>query len=85
MGSITWTSWTQHAARGKGRVWIDDCQPDCAGGRFSSRPMTIVLSAPRGGKFHHFALRYRSHGKTFVDRRSIRRYPGGFWTYEIGF
>lgn len=81
-GRITWTSWTGRAAHGRGQVWINDCEPDCAGGSFSPRPVRIALSQPRGGKFRLLTIRYRYRGKAYVDRRDVERH-GRYWTYGI--
>ncbi len=81
-GRITWTSWTGRAAHGRGQVWINDCEPDCAGGSFSPRPVRIALSQPRDGKFRLLTIRYRYRGKTYVDRRDVERH-GRYWTYGI--
>src|SRR5215218_6559677 len=35
-GTIRWTTFRPSGARGSGRIFLDDCDPDCAGGRFSS-------------------------------------------------
>jgi len=81
-GRITWTSWTRRSAHGRGKVWINDCRPDCAGGSFSPRPMRVSLSRPRDGKFRLLTIRYRYDGKAYVDRRSVVR-QGRYWTYGI--
>jgi hypothetical protein len=45
--SIRWSSWTASSATGSGTARINDCQPNCAGGRFHSyRGVTVHLSRP---------------------------------------
>lgn len=81
-GRITWSSWTRRSAHGRGQIWINDCEPDCAGGSFSPRPMRVALSHPRDGKFRLLTIRYRYRGKAYVDRRTVVR-QGRYWTYGI--
>ncbi|MDO8185528.1 hypothetical protein Q5424_16920 [Conexibacter sp. JD483] len=81
-GRIAWSAWTQRSAQGRGQVWLNDCRPDCAGGSFSPRPVRIVLSQPRAGKFRLLTIRYRYRGKPVLDRRSVEHH-GRYWTYGI--
>ena len=45
--SINWSQWTTSGATGKGTARVNDCQPNCAAGRFRSyRGVTVNLSRP---------------------------------------
>jgi hypothetical protein len=46
LGNIVWSSWTATNATGTAAHNINDCQPDCAGGSFSSFPVEVTLSDP---------------------------------------
>jgi hypothetical protein len=81
-GHLTWTSWTSREAKGKGAVWLDNCEPDCAQGVFSPYAVTVRAFAVQGGHFTRLTLRYRYEGKQIVDRRVIRRF-GSTYNYEI--
>ncbi len=41
---LHWTVWTAREAVGTGRVWENDCTPDCASGVVKSYPATVTLS-----------------------------------------
>jgi hypothetical protein len=60
--NLRWTRWTRDQASATGANWLDNCDPDCAAGRFAPEPVTITLSNPRrlGGYlvFTKVELRY---------------------------
>jgi hypothetical protein len=41
---VTWTSWGAKAATGTGKLYQNDCSPDCAAGHFHSYAAKLVLS-----------------------------------------
>jgi hypothetical protein len=43
---VTWSGWGTATTTGHGSAEANNCQPDCAKGRFSAHPVTIVLSRP---------------------------------------
>src|ERR1035437_1681718 len=46
LGNIQWGSWTMTNATGTGTHNINNCEPDCAQGTFSSFPVEVTLSDP---------------------------------------
>jgi hypothetical protein len=45
--SIRWSSWTTTSATGTGTARVNDCEPNCATGKFHSyRGVTVHLSRP---------------------------------------
>jgi hypothetical protein len=65
---IHWTSWTASGATTtSAAMWIDNCEPSCANGRFSGYPVTITLSRPGrlGGHLMFTRLTF-----TFTSRSS---------------
>ena len=82
-GRLRWPTYTRRRAIGRGVVWIDDCDPDCAGGTFSAVPVTVHAFSPSHGRFRRLTVKYTLHGKRYTDRRVIRRYTGGIWTYDV--
>ncbi len=46
-GRIRWSSWNYTSgATGRGTNWIDNCNPDCAGGSYTGYPVKIHLYRP---------------------------------------
>jgi hypothetical protein len=84
-GHLTWQTWTRKQATGSGAVWADDCTPDCAEGKFTAHAVRVRAFRPVRGHFTRLTLRYRYHGKRYIDRRGIERHGGkkGFWAYYI--
>jgi hypothetical protein len=46
-GPLRWTTWTATQAVATGYDWVDNCNPDCAGGRFTGYPIKLILSKPQ--------------------------------------
>jgi hypothetical protein len=83
-GHLVWRTWTTTRARGTGAVWIDDCTPDCARGRFSPYAVEVVAFRPIDGRFTRLTLTYTLNGKRREDRRGIVFDGGlGAWMYFI--
>lgn len=87
-GHLRWTLYTRRQGAARGVVWLDDCEPSCAGGEFSSTPVTVHAFAPLHGHFTRLTLQYTYHGKRVTDRRGIRHIRGsdgvaGSWVYYI--
>lgn len=88
LGRIHWGTYTSRKALGNGLVWINDCDPACAGGHFSSTPVRLHAFFAAHGRFKRLTLHFTYRGKAYTDRRGIRRVdPGGgqpaFWIYYI--
>ena len=81
-GHLTWSTWTRTEARGKGAVWLDDCNPDCADGRYTPHAVKVRAFRRVDGRFRRLTLDYRLKGKRYVDRRGISSRIG-FWRYYI--
>jgi hypothetical protein len=81
-GHLTWQTWTRTEATGSGAVWVDDCTPDCADGKFTAHAVKVRAFRPVGGHFTRLTLRYAYQGKQYIDRRGIRA-RGGYWSYYI--
>ncbi|MGH3253535.1 MAG: hypothetical protein ACRDOI_45995 [Trebonia sp.] len=41
---LTWTSWTDSSAVGKGQLWENTCVPDCAAANLAHYPVKVTLS-----------------------------------------
>lgn len=42
---LSWRTWGSAAATGSGTARVNDCTPDCAGGRFHDYPVTVTASS----------------------------------------
>jgi hypothetical protein len=76
-GHLRWRRYTHRQASARGVVWLNDCEPDCADGRFHARPAKVHVFRPRHGRFTRLTLKYRYRGKRYVDRRAAQHIPGG--------
>jgi hypothetical protein len=85
LGHIQWPVYTSRQAVGRGLVWLNDCEPDCAEGTFSSTPVSLHAFSPGGGHFRRLTLKYTYQGKAFTDRRVAHRLPFGThaWVWDI--
>jgi hypothetical protein len=44
VSGLSWASWGGQQAAGSGTLQVDDCQPNCASGKFTDYPATVTLS-----------------------------------------
>jgi hypothetical protein len=64
--SMSWHGWNTRAARGRGVVHENDCDPFCAAGHFHAFPISVRLSRPQ-----------RCDDGLWSYTRLAWRYPGG--------
>ncbi len=81
-GHLTWSTWTTTRAQGSGAVWIDNCTPDCADGKFTPHAVKVVAFRPVKGRFTRLTLTYTYNHKRYIDKRGIS-FNTGFWDYYI--
>jgi len=80
-GHITWTSWTQTSATGRGDEWQDNCIPNCAEGHYSSWAVKLHAYRPRNGRFTRLTIQGRPHdGWRTHTYRLIQSGGVGYWT-----
>jgi hypothetical protein len=48
---LTWSQWNDHGAVGQGLVGIQSCNPNCAQGTTTARPVRITLSRVQDGHY----------------------------------
>jgi hypothetical protein len=72
-GRIHWTAFRRSGARGRGRVFIRDCDPDCAGGTVSSWRAAIRAGRVRKGHYTRLSATYERDGARVVDRWKLVR------------
>ncbi|HEX5193101.1 MAG TPA: hypothetical protein VFW09_09885 [Solirubrobacteraceae bacterium] len=89
---ITWSSWTADTAHGTGKLWLNDCNPYCAGGTYHGYPVRLVAWKPglEGGRLVFTRLTlfftgdapdgYPTDHYTFTDLHDAGPlYPGYGW------
>jgi hypothetical protein len=72
-GTIRWTKFRRSGARGRGRMFINDCDPDCAGGTFSNRKAVIRARRVRHGHYTRLSAAYERNGERLVARWKLVR------------
>ena len=87
-GHLHWTIYNRHRGVGHGLLWLDDCLPNCAQGKFHSTPVTAYVLSPKQNRFRRLTLKYTYKGKQYTDRRRIHYFRGiggspGYWAYDI--
>jgi len=62
IGKIEWSTWEATGASGIGEYFANDCEPDCASGKFVFTRVNLALSRPINvdGKLHLGDLTYES-------------------------
>jgi hypothetical protein len=81
-GRLTWSSWSATRALGSGAVWLDDCNPSCAAGRFSPYAVKVQAFRPVGGHFTRLTFTYTYKGKVVTDRWGLQHLKGAGWSYQ---
>ncbi len=82
-GRLRWPRWGQHQAVGAGAVWLDDCEPDCARGRFNPYAVKVHAFDPQAGHFTRLTLRYVYEEKEVIDRRGVSKFGSNYGYYII--
>jgi hypothetical protein len=85
-GRLRWTRYTPREGVAKGMNWINDCEPSCAEGDFSSVPVTVHVFSPKRGRFTRLTMKFTYDGDEITDRRRLRHTGSGrsgYWYYEI--
>jgi hypothetical protein len=86
LGRLKWTTYNERQGSATGLLWINNCMPDCADGRFSSVRVSVKVFSPHSGHFRRLTLTYTYRGHHYVDRREIHLYrtPGArIWGYQL--
>jgi hypothetical protein len=68
LGHIDWNGWGHRRAHGKGRLYVNTCDPSCSAGNFKRYPVRVHLRK----------VRRRTCGGLSVPlfRKAILRFPG---------
>lgn len=70
-GHLKWTTYNKRQGIANGLLWIDNCMPNCAQGRFTSTRVHVNVYSPRSGHFGRLKLTYNYHGRHYVDVRVV--------------
>ena len=73
-----WSHWTASSAFGRGTLWADDCQPNCAAGHYAKYPASVSLSRVAA----HQRARYFSRMTLRYDHGGARDYGFRWGTYR---
>jgi hypothetical protein len=84
-GRLRWSKWGTTSAAGTGDDWIDNCNPDCARGKFTPYHVDITLRRPEYEHgyevFTRLTIRYTGRRPPFAKRAetwSLSYSDGGF-------
>jgi hypothetical protein len=86
LGRLRWATDNRTEGLAHGLLWLNNCAPSCAAGRFSSTQVHVRVSSPKSGRFRQLTLTYNYRGRHYVDRLQIHDYDiggGGFWGYAV--
>ena len=66
IAKIKWKSWNSDGASGTGVYFRNNCEPDCASGKFSYKNVAVYLDSPvvDYGKLYLTSLTYEEIGKS---------------------
>ncbi|MEU8980414.1 hypothetical protein ACFVXW_10390 [Streptomyces sp. NPDC058251] len=67
--ALHWSSWGAASATGSGIDAVNDCQPDCATGKFRSFPVTVRLDRPEAWRKHPGMQRFTRLRLVYTDSR----------------
>jgi hypothetical protein len=83
-GTIRWTKFRRSGARGRGRMFINDCDPDCAGGTFSNWKAVIRARRVRHRHYTRLSAAYERGGEHVVARwKLVRSSPTyAYWSAQ---
>jgi hypothetical protein len=74
---ITWSSWKESGAAGRGTWYTQTCLPNCAQGPVIKYPATLTLSAARHGMFTVLVVTAKGQATTY-------RYPEPWALHDEG-
>jgi hypothetical protein len=78
LSKLTWTSWTPKLASGYGTEQLNDCQPNCAEGRFHAYPVLTVFWGSAAVPGHPRERRYTEITLVYTGARP-EVYNGHKW------
>jgi len=81
-GRIRWSAFNQREAVGRGLLWLNDCDPNCAEGGFRQHAAWIHASSVKQNRYQRLTVRYMDDGAVRYDRRIMRRH-GTYWAWDI--
>lgn len=70
-GRIKWTSFGGATASGRGLMWLNDCKPSCAGGRFQHYPAKIQANSIQRHHYTTLIVSFRAAGKSTTGKYTL--------------
>ncbi len=83
IGPISWRRWSSSAARGNGYLWVDNCKPDCASGKFTGHKVGISASSVSGGDFQKVKLSCTVSKRSRSDTLTLLKASGKVYYWEF--
>ena len=65
-------------------MWLDDCTPSCAQGKFYPHAATAHASDPQAGYFSRLTVQYTYEGKERVTALEVIKEGSGYGYRTIG-
>jgi hypothetical protein len=81
-GRIRWSAFNRREAVGRGFLWVNDCDPNCADGTFQQHTAWIHASSVTRSLYQRLTVRYMDDGAVRYDRRILRRH-GTYWAWDV--
>lgn len=73
-GHLTWTKWNKKRAKGRGTIWLNRCEPNCAEGTFHKVTGSLTLTKPKRHRFRQLHIHFKDGGHTYNDVRRLRHF-----------
>lgn len=85
IGPIGWSSWSSTRGRGSGYLWVNNCKPNCAAGKFAGHKVSINASNVQSNEFRTVTLTCTVSGKSKTDTLRLQKATNSnlwFWNYK---
>ena len=80
-GKLRWQYWRQGSAYAQGKLWAENCIPNCAQARYHSRWVSVRLTHVRAHGSHNWftrmAVKFHRHGRWHRQHLVFKRYCAG--------
>jgi hypothetical protein len=85
---LKWSSWTSSAGNGSGFNWVNNCNPNCASGKFRAFAVKLHAYRPRrlGGHliFTRMKVTYTGQGSSVQVWKVVHQHGGYFYSFPAG-
>jgi hypothetical protein len=81
-GRIAWASFGGSKASGRGLMWLNDCTPDCAEGRFQHYPAKIQASSIREHHYTRLIVTFKTGSRATTGTYVLQTGPSPSWRLQ---